>query len=91
MGKTVTKLRTRFSNHKSTIRKGGDSTVDKHFNFPGHDKYISDMRIQAIDKCSIADILAKKTWWIHRLKSLPITDGLNIDPGVKRLMNSLNN
>ena len=89
MGKTVTKLRTRFNNHKSTIRKGGDGTVDKHFNLPGHD--ISDMRIQAIDKCSMADILARETWWIHRLKSLTITDGLNVDPGVKRLMHSLNN
>ena len=89
VGKTVTKLRTRFNNHKSTIRKGGHGTVDKHFNLPGHD--IEDVRIQAIDKCNLNNILARETWWIHRLKSLKITDGLNVDPGVKRLHNSLYN
>ena len=49
------------------------------------------IRIQAIDRCSVADILSRETWWIHRLKSLKITDGLNVDPGVTRLQNSLNN
>ena len=89
VGKTVTRLRTRFNNHKSTIRKRGDGTVDKHFSLPDHD--IGDVRIQAIDRCSVADILSRETWWIHRLKSLKITDGLNVDPGVTRLQNSLNN
>ena len=89
VGKTQTKLRTRFNNHKSTIRKRGDGTVDLHFNLPGHD--ISDIRLQAIDKCNLDNIMTRETWWIHRLKSLTITDGLNVDCGVKGLQASLNN
>ena len=56
--------------------------MDKHFNLPGHD--IGDMRIQAIDQCSMGDILARESWWI-RLKSLTIMDGQNVDPGVKKI------
>ncbi|XP_033103820.1 uncharacterized protein LOC117106549 [Anneissia japonica] len=81
VGETGTTFRSRFNNHKTTIRnKDSNHTVSLHFNSLDHD--INDMRFLIISSNfkSTKDRRCEETKWIHRLKTH--INGLNKDRGI---------
>ena len=78
-GHTTNTLRTRFNNHKATVRNHHINTpVGKHFNLPLHDG-INSMVIQGAELVDTNEILFKESIWMWRIKSHQATGGLNID------------
>ena len=76
VGKTIREIKTRFSEHKSSIRNNDEkSSVARHFNSVGHS--VSSLRFQGIEVVNPLKrggdrdraLLQKEAYWIHTLQT----------------------
>ena len=73
---TTTAIRTRFNNHKSSVRSNKNFKISKHFNLPLHT--VNDMQIGILEQCNQVDLQTmriKEAIWIHEFQSVSL--GLN--------------
>ena len=79
-GQTCNSLRTRFNNHKSTVRKPDlSSPVGRHFNLPDHNG-VSDILIQGVEVVANRNLLnERESCWMWKLKTHHSVGGLNLD------------
>ena len=83
VGSTITSFRTRFNNHKSSVKKYGNGqrgipgeNLHDHFYEGGHEG-IKDMMVGIVYKTDVSDPTGREGFWTYRLDSF-VPKGLNL-------------